>query len=259
MDLIQSFMEVFRVSVQPMNLPFTVLLLLVLVYWIVYILGAVGMDALDVDTDLDMDTGLDADLGGDLDVDADVGIDGDLDTDAGLDGAGGAADAAAGGSHGLGHSFFALLRFMHFGEAPSMVVISILVYTMWMISVFTSYYFNWGGYYWMSLVMFIPIFIVAAFITKSIVWPFLPLLRKMKEKETLSSDLVGQTCMVQARITQATGQAECKRDGAPFVFQARTRSENPIPRGSEALILEWDPESRVFMVAEMPETPIETR
>jgi len=39
--------ELFQIPVEPANLPYTILLGLVVLYWVLYLLGAFGEDALD--------------------------------------------------------------------------------------------------------------------------------------------------------------------------------------------------------------------
>ncbi len=90
-----EFLELCFTSV---NLPFTILLILVFIYWVFFIVGAVGLDSLDLDFDA-------------FDLDADV----DVDVDAHLD--------AHGGGH-AGHSsgmFVSMLRFFNVGDIPLMI------------------------------------------------------------------------------------------------------------------------------------------
>src|SRR5688500_13547879 len=79
------------------NVVYTTLLIIVLIYWCIVILGLLDIDSFD----------LDADVGGDLDVDA------------------GAAGHAGG---------FSWLAFFNVGEVPIMFFASIVVLTMWVVS-----------------------------------------------------------------------------------------------------------------------------
>ena len=56
--------EVLQEALMPANLVFTVMLGIVIIYWIMVILGALDVDFLDIDFDSDVDV--------DADVDADV-------------------------------------------------------------------------------------------------------------------------------------------------------------------------------------------
>ena len=57
--------ELFELSVSGANLPFTIMLGLVILYWVGVILGALDIELFDFDLDLDGDA--------DIDVDADAG------------------------------------------------------------------------------------------------------------------------------------------------------------------------------------------
>ena len=92
----------------PVNLPASFLLGLVLLYWLMVILGVLGMDAFDLDLDADLD----------FDVEADV------------DG------------HFEGSVFGKVLDFFHLGDVPIMIVVSFFVLNMWIITIVSNHYFN---------------------------------------------------------------------------------------------------------------------
>src|SRR5690606_3618928 len=99
-------------------LPFTFLLIAVVVYWLTVIAGVVGVDSLDVDIDAD--------------ADVDVGIDGDLDAD---------ADAGhhghTGGTMGAFQGFLVLINAHH---VPLLIVLSFFIASMWTGSMLGNYY-----------------------------------------------------------------------------------------------------------------------
>ena len=80
-------METISLLFNQANVLPTLAMLAIVAYWLLMIVGVVGMDTLDFDVDvdpgldIDLDPGLDLDLdpgldvGGDLDVGADVGVD----------------------------------------------------------------------------------------------------------------------------------------------------------------------------------------
>ena len=105
--MFEFFYEVLR----PVNLPFTALLGMVVFYWLLVLLGAL---------DFNSEPSIDLAHGHDLHVDGGTGGH-DMDH----------------GSHFDGHDvggFKSLLQFLNFGNVPSMIVISIIVLSMWTIS-----------------------------------------------------------------------------------------------------------------------------
>jgi len=94
---------------QLVNLPATCLLLLCLLYWSMVIIGAIGVDAFDIDFDADVDVG-DLDLEGDFD------------------------------SHPGG--FNSLAEFMHLKEVPLVIVGSVFALLFWSASFFGNHMLN---------------------------------------------------------------------------------------------------------------------
>ena len=61
--------EFLQECILPVNLPLTILMGLVLSYWLMVIVGVLGLDVIDLDLDLDADVDLDLDTGVDAEVD----------------------------------------------------------------------------------------------------------------------------------------------------------------------------------------------
>ena len=62
--------------------------------------------------------------------------------------------------------------------------------------------------------------------------------------------LVGKPCVIKREAaTHEYGQAEVKTEGAPNLVNVRTRQEAPLSRGEEAVIVEYEPNSNVYVVA----------
>ena len=116
--------EFVQVCFEPVNVAFTVLLGLIGLYWMLFILGTVGLELFEFDLDLDLDTDLDVDAN--LSTDVDIDVDGDLD-----------ADLDSGSAWTV-----SMLRFINLGEVPTMIVISVLVFAMWAINLLVNYYWN---------------------------------------------------------------------------------------------------------------------
>ena len=101
--------ELLQAALAPYNIVHTLLLTVVLFYWLGIIFGALDISAFDIDVD----------AGVDMDVDADV--------DAGADG------------NGVGW-FAGALHFFNFGKLPFMLIMSFVIFFAWAISILAHHY-----------------------------------------------------------------------------------------------------------------------
>lgn len=192
-------------------LPFSVLLCLVGLYWLLVILGGVGLEAFDLDLDMD----LDADFHGSL---ADWGMVG--------------------------------VRWFNLGDVPLMVWLTVLAMTSWLLTVtFDRQTVPASAWETTGIVLRnLGIGLLAAKLLTQ------PLKGKLKHKEPNTlPELLGRHCQVRtSEITPEFGQVECPTDdGAPLFLNART-SEGAIPKGRTVEIVDYSPESRLYVVREVP-------
>jgi hypothetical protein len=221
-------MDLLSESVKLVNLPYTILLGLICLYWVLYLIGAIGSDALDF-------MGLDLDADADVDVDMDVDADVDADIDA--------------GSQGGGSTLASALQFFHVGELPVVVIFSILITTMWAISVLTNYFLG-NDIVWVAMLLFIPILVVGLMMTKAIVMPFAPYLKQVLDQSSDKIEVVGKSCkIVSAEATPEYGQAEFATSGSPLLLNVRTEEGVTLARGEEAIVYGYDQPSNTYLVA----------
>ena len=171
--------ELFNQAFSPANLPITVLLITVLVYWLFVMLGTLDLEFFDIDFDLDAD--VDADM--DLDLNPDVGV----------------------GDVGW---WISLLQFFNVGKLPFMIFFSFLILIMWTLCMLTNDFMGNTalGY---GLFLMLPIFVVSLFLNKIVTLPFVALFEKM-DADSPKIDLIGQICTVISPVVTAAkmGQAE---------------------------------------------------
>ena len=135
--------ELLHAATSPVNIIFTSLLVVVLIYWLSVIVGALHIDSFDFDFDHDVDV--------DLEIDHDIDVDHDVDVD---------------GGHEVGW-FAGALHFFNFGRVPFMVIMTFLVLSMWSISILGNYYI--GGNSWsFAAILFFPNLAISLLITKII-------------------------------------------------------------------------------------------
>jgi hypothetical protein len=208
--------ELYQAAVAPVNLPLTMLLGLVLAYWMLVILGAVGLDMFDIDLDSDVH---------------DVGD--------------------VGGSHhvGEGSAALAFLRFLNIGDVPVMVVVSFFVLSMWVIGVAAYHYLGSAASTLVSIAWIVPNVIVSLLVAKLLTTPLKLLFRHMNAGVAEDAPIVGKTCVIKtSEATSTFGQAEVLTDGAPVLLNVRTKDGIVLSRGDEALIIDFDQDTKTYLV-----------
>ena len=201
------------------NLPITILMGLVVCYWLMVIVGVFGMDAFDIDL------GLDADF--EIDLDVDPGFDAD--------------------GSGL---FGGLLAFMHLGDVPSMIVGSLFVVFLWTCTVASNFGFNTQHNVLVSLAFVIPNILISLLATKAILWPFFNLFKGEEIKVETRENMIGLQGVVKTtEITDSFGQLEIQIDGPAIVINARTFSAERLAKGDCAKIVAYNSANDTFTVS----------
>ncbi len=209
--------ELLDACVALVNLPYTSLLILVLVYWVTVILGLVDAETIDVHHDVDIHGGLEAG--------SDAGFSKDFHKDVGT---------SPGGIWGA-------LRYFNVGEVPLMVIVSALSVSMWCISVCATHYLGITSL-WIAVPMAVPIFIVSAFFAKIVTSPFRALYRTMEQDVFEEVSVVGRLCKIKTgTVNEQFGQAEVIREqeGSPLLINVRTRNGEILHKDDDGVVLEF--------------------
>jgi len=231
-------MELIYAAFSPVNLVFTILLLLVVLYWVLMILGALDLDFLHADVDADVDV--------DVDMDADVDVDGGVDVHGDVDGGLGEGSPPV-------HAFTAVLQFFYVGKVPMMVLMTILVLSLWMISLAANHILN----PWNSALLGLAIaggnIVVSAMILKAVGSPLARLFHGLYEDPNRPKSAIGRVGKVlSAEITaQRMGHVEVTGTGAPLVLNAVAEGEQVLQRGDEAVVLERSADRGVYIVSQV--------
>ena len=205
------------------NLPATVLLLVVLSYWILVIVGVLGLDAIDLDLDLDLD--VDADV--DFDLDMEGGFDGDV-------------------NGGLFHSFAEL---MYLGDVPVVIVGSFFAVFLWIVTVLSNHYLNADFSLAVTLLWAIPNVIVSLIATRFAVMPFSTMFKNYDKTDDRREHMIGQLGVVKtSRVDEKFGQVEIAQDGPPLVINARTSKGVVLGQGDAARIVSYNQETGTYLV-----------
>ena len=222
-------------------LPYTVLLGLVVLYWLIIIIGVIDIDFLDFG-----DFGLDSVVEGAGDGIAEASAEGVTEAV----GDGGAPTEAPGAStHGALHS---VLSFLNLGRVPVTVIVSFLSLKMWILAYFYYVYVSpklslGVPAMVISLGLFTVIFVVSLFSTGLTTRPF----RKLFHHATTHGhhNLMGKICKVKTtEVTPEFGQAELRVDDSFLLLSVRCKDGTNFSKGDEAVITFYNPERDVYEI-----------
>ena len=227
------------------NLPFTILAMVSFMLWILTICGLNFDSDADADIDLDVDLGHDADL--DLSVNHEAGVDGELHADVDLDtGHDGEADHG-GHQPGLLQSVLGLVAI---NGVPLTVSISLLAIVQWLFVMAT----NWAignAKLWISLLIALPILVVAGWTTRQCVRPLGILFRALKKDSGQThKTLLGMTGIILSPTVteEAIGQVEIKNEGAPITLMVRASAGQILNKGDEVVVIDVGADGNVYTV-----------
>lgn len=228
---------------------FTVLLIVVVLYWLMVIIGAIGVDVLHIGEAAGGK--IEGMLGGAVEGKIEGVVGGAV--EAKIEGmASGAAEAAAGkvegatGQIGGGGGFLAMLGF---GKVPATVVISSLVLWSWALCltlVTGGADLGLGALVIDTVAPFVAVFLAGA-LTGLIVRM---LGRFLVHHEPLHRrDLVGKLCTISTgRVDAGFGQAIVDEAGTDLTIDVRCDPPNALSRRSRAVVVAYDAEHNTYTV-----------
>jgi len=205
-----GFAELYHASTQGMNLPATLLLLLVVLYWFTVMFGVLDLSSLDVDLD---------------------------------------ASGPEGGMEGAEPSGFdALLEYFNIRQVPVSIVVSFFALSFWMVGVFANHALHDTRSGLLGLAVFILNVPFSAHVAKWVTRPMVPIFRAMRKDAESVRDLCGERVFVTSSTADAKfGIAEIRCEGAPITLNVRTEGD-VLPKGTEAVILQHDPEKDTYLI-----------
>ncbi|MBU8897097.1 hypothetical protein DRW03_22135 [Corallococcus sp. H22C18031201] len=216
---------------------FTILLGVVLSYWLFVIIGAVGIDVLDGDVHLDVESGAKA-VGGALQ---------------------GGAKAVAGHGHGdVSHSHLddaeaaaGLFGLLGFSGIPVTVTVSLVVFLSWALSVASGQAVHAAlsalpsGL--VSVGLGLLCFIAGTLVASVLVRPLRPVF--VAKRAPGREELMGRVCIVSSgSVTERFGHGTFEDGGAGLILNIVCAKANTLKRGEPALILAYDAGRDVYEV-----------
>lgn len=216
---------------------FSVLFILVLIYWLICALGFIDIGSTDPGIEVDV-SGPDVDAAGpDLEADLDAG--GDVDP------------GASGSSVGLLSGI--LLKFGLYG-IPLTIILSFVIIIGWFLSSIVAQF--WLRHMEEGLIRYLAgtgvlllCLIASAWLTGRFISPLRRFLDKRKE-DTSSKSLCGRAATVRSGVVgESGGQVECMKDGYTYILQAQALpGDKELKKGDTVYILEYHASANTYTV-----------
>lgn len=194
--------------INPANILATTLLGLVVLYWLLVIFGAIGIDAFDIDTDFDGE--------GDLEL-----ADGILGT---------------------------MFAFFHVGQVPLMLVVSFFSLFFWFAMVCCNHYLNPEFELWTTAMLIFPCGGVSLALTKICVMPIARLLRSDNKDWNRNELIGQTAVVHTLKLDQSYGEIVFESDGPPLVLNARNETGQTLTKGDVVMVVAHDREKDICLV-----------
>ena len=214
--------EVFDAAFTPNNLVPTVLLIIILIYWLLVILGAMDVGFLDFD--------IDADYESDFEIEIDLNTETEIDTE-------------------VGSSWFMeFLSWFNLGKVPFMVFVTCVSIPSWFISININHYLGIQQW-WISVALYIPNLIFCFILAKFLTIPLVSLFAKLDADEQESINPIGKKCKIILPTSSFDyGQAEIRIEGTTNLINVITQKDILLSKGDTALVIEKGLKNNTFLV-----------
>ena len=210
--------ELIKISFSPVNAFFTIMSIIMVIYWLLVIIAGLDPDHFSVDFDS-------------ADIDAD--FDGDPTN----------SEGATEGS-----SFMKVLEYFNFDELPLMFIITILFFSMWLVGVNITYYLGIESSL-LGFLLLIPNLILSLFVVKLLSKPLSYLYKQVNHKGEPEIDFLGRRCSVITSVAQnKTGMIELIVNGDPIKLYARSNTEEAIAAGQQAVIVRENEDKKYYLI-----------
>ncbi len=223
--------EFLQEAILPHNMPFTILLGCVILYWLIAMLGALDFEMLD---------GL-------------LQVDTEIDGDASVEG----ADSNDGETGGPG-IIQSMMNFMNASDVPIILVLSLLTLFTWAANLLGNHYLNPSHDGMIAAAVAFGAIIVGVLSAKWLTIPLKPFGRMIKSAEK-QEPVIGRSGFVRSpNLDHEFGQVEVEAEGAPLLLNARLSVEGKsLPKGTSILVVAKEENSDWYTVRSLkPESEI---
>jgi len=240
--------ELFETSFFLINIPYTILFLIMILYWGTVLLGLLSLNSFDFDVEADTEVEVDMEIDTDVSVNGETGVEIETDADTSLD-----ANVEV-GKHKPKHSWqrppliLRILAFFNLGKVPFMIFMSFMAIFMWSGAVLGHHYLgaNQGTF---AMIWVLPNILAALLITKIFTYPFIPIFKEDKIEFQSNQDVIGKRGKVILPATHSRrGQMNIKGETGVFITINVLSNEGiELKGGSQALVVAYDEERNVYI------------
>ena len=213
--------ELLELSFSPVNAFFSVMSIIMVLYWVLVIIAGLDPDLFSIDFDAtDMDTNFDH-HGKELPDRAET-------------------SEASG--------FMKVLQFFNFDELPLMFVLTIMFISMWLVSINVTHYLGIESTL-LGFILLIPNFILSLFVVKIFSKPLAYVYKQVNHKGEPVIDFLGRRCVVFSTLNDLkTGQIQLSVNGDPIRLSARSNTEEELKSGQQAVIVAESEDKKYYLV-----------
>lgn len=205
--------ELIEISFSPVNAFFSIMCILLVLYWLLVIIAGIDPDLFSVDFDS---------------ADLETGFDGDGEADSG--------------------GFMKVLEYFNFDELPLMFIITIVFFSMWLIGVNVTYYLGVQSTL-LGFVLLVPNFILSLFVVKLFSKPLSYFYKQLNHKGEPEIDFLGRRCTVITSVgPNKTGQLELTVNADPIKLYARSNTDEVIAAGQQAVIVAESEDKKYYLI-----------
>jgi hypothetical protein len=216
------------------NAVMTVIMAVLVVYWLFVLLLGVGFEDLDLGFDFDVDT---------PDAGAEVS---EVDADADVDAADSENEAVAEKSPGF---FMKFLNFLNVGRVPFMLILSVFKLFTWIGSLITTSLINVTSWGLTSIFILIPLMIIAIFFTKFATNPMVKFFKEIGYKGEEEIDFLGLSGKMLSNIKdEKIGTAEFLIDKNPIKLSVKSIDGAEIKYGDYVVVMDESDDKKYYMV-----------
>lgn len=214
------------------NLPYTLLLIITILYWLSVIVGLFDLDIFGNGHDsshlsIDNANGNISDCGNTGSVEASTDV----------------------------VSLDAMSKLLSLGGVPITIFISFFSIISWSMSMIINYYLR-NSSILVALAISLPIILSSLLLARILVIPFVYIFKALSKNHDEQNKIIGNICKITtSKANESFGQATIETKGAPIVINVRTINGVCLKEGDTALVVRYDPEKHIYIIKPCSDIP----